>query len=135
MNSRQYQSILSDQMKPSARLIFAEEHDDEEHESWIFQQDNDPKHKSRLVQDWLAQEGIQQLEWPPQSPDLNPIENLWSILDYRCKKRKCSNETELIECLESSWNEVTEDTLLNLVNSMPNRCQTVIDNKGFMTKY
>ena len=43
---------------------------------WWFQQDNDPKHSSRLVQGWLNQKGIDRLEWPPYSPDLNPIEHL-----------------------------------------------------------
>ena len=44
--------------------------------AWIFQQDNDPKHTSKIVKSWLNQEAINVLQWPPQSPDLNPIENL-----------------------------------------------------------
>ena len=57
-----------------------------------------------------------------QSPDLNPIENLWMILDEKVKERKCRNEDELFRCLENAWNGIEKKTLEKLVFSMPNRC-------------
>jgi len=55
-------------------------------EKCIFQQDNDPKHTSHLVKNWLLNQKFQTMKWPPQSPDMNPIENLWSHVKSQLAK-------------------------------------------------
>ena len=75
------------------------------------------------------------MDWPAQSPDLNPIENLWSILDKHLSNRKPKIESELFELLRNKWEQLDMSILRKLVDSMPDRCRAVIANKGFPTKY
>lgn len=103
--------------------------------SSIFQQDNDPKHSSRLARNFLSDNDVNVLDWPSQSPDLNPIENLWELLDREVKRKHPSNKRELEEILRSEWEKISINTLISLVDSMPSRLREVIKNKGYATKY
>ena len=75
------------------------------------------------------------LEWPSQSPDLNPIENLWSILEERFKKRKVNTQEELILELRKEWRSLPKDLLIKQSDFMPCRIEAVLAVKGWMTKY
>ena len=55
---------------------------------WVLQMDNDPKHTSKVVEKWLKDNKVKVFEWPSQSPDLNPIDNLWAELNKRVQARR-----------------------------------------------
>jgi hypothetical protein len=123
-----YNNILETQLLPSAERLFPDG-------KFSFQQDNDPKHTAIINRNWLQDNLIPNIDWPSQSPDLNPIENLWSILDGVLTDRRPQNENELFETLQNAWNELNITILRNLVDSMPRRIAEVIAARGYATDY
>ena len=69
----------------------------------VFQQDNDPKHTSRMTKAWLQENEMETLAWPPQSPDLNPIEHMW--LDLKRKLSAYEHEPARMHELWGLWSE------------------------------
>lgn len=102
---------------------------------WWFQQDNDPKHKSKLVQGWIASKGIDCIEWPPYSPDLNPIENLWASLKKRVETENAKTKQELTDAVIKHWHDTEQTLCSKLVESIPRRLNAVVRNQGLMTGY
>lgn len=122
-----YRDILRDNLKP---FLF-----ESVPVTAIFMHDYDPKHKSTLVKDYLAAEKINVMEWPAKSPDLNPIENLWELVDRQIRKNTHKNKAELRQAIEDAWRAVPSSVLVSLMESMPRRCSAVIKAKGQHTKY
>jgi len=101
---------------------------------WRFQQDNDPKHTSRIAKAYLQENVPEMLEWPSNSPDLNPIENLWAIVKRNVEKRMPRNIEDL-EFMKEEWQNIPDSIVINLVNSMSRRCQSVIERNGERINY
>jgi hypothetical protein len=116
-----YVNILLGNLKKNVRKLRIQD-------SYLFQQDNDPKHSPYNS----YARGL--LETPPQSPDINPIENIWSLLETKVRKCICSSRQMLIENLKKEWDKTGQEVTANLVNSMPRRLQAIIDAKGLHTK-
>jgi DDE superfamily endonuclease/Tc3 transposase len=103
----------------------------------IFQHDNASIHKSSMTTEWLANENIDVMRWPACSPDLNPIENLWSIMArvvYN-EGRQYSSIKDLKEGVLRAWSFIEQTTIQNLVNSMTDRCAKVLEAQGEKITY
>ena len=103
----------------------------------IFQQDNDPKHVCQKARTWFEGNGFKVLPWPAQSPDLNPIEHLWTHLKVKLGEyeRPPGGMIELWERTEKEWNKIDAVVCQNLIESMPRRVAAVLKAKGGYTKY
>lgn len=128
MDSAAYQSILADNLQPSARQLGL-------HRNWVLQQDNDPKHTSRSTQAWIQEQHLRVMEWPSQSPDLNPIENLWWDLKKAVRARRPSNLCELEQFCKEEWGKIPKERCKTLVASIRKRLQAVVEANGGATKY
>jgi transposase len=127
MDGNYYVQILQDHLIRSARKQFGRR--------WRLQQDNDPKHKSRVAQQFLSKEAPEVIDWPSNSPDVNPVENLWSIIKRRVEKRKPTNLQELDIFLHEEWDKTDMVVLSHLVDSMQSRCLALIKSKGERINY
>jgi transposase len=102
---------------------------------WIFQQDNAPPHTARQTKAFLINEKIDCLVWPPYSPDLNPIENLWGLLKRRVDARKPKTLDELRVVANEEWEAISMDSVQNAIRSLPSRLEIVTEAGGGNTKY
>ena len=75
------------------------------------------------------------MEWPPQSPDLNIIESLWDYLDKKKSEKQPKSKEELWEVLQDAWNNIPQDYVQKLQESIPKRIKAVLDNNGGHTNY
>ena len=76
---------------------------------------------------FLDKEVAEIIDWPSNSPDINPIENLWSIIKRRVEKRRPTDLKELVKFLHEEWNKIDIVALVSLIKSMKSRCLTLIE--------
>ncbi len=131
MNAEDYRGILESDFLDTLEYYGVEVED------VIFQHDNDPKHTAGSTKKWLQDNGIEVLEWPSQSPDLNPIEHLWWVVKHRLNEYQTvpKNNDELWQRVVEIWNGLEAELCLKLVESMPRRIAAVLAAKGGHTKY
>jgi transposase len=136
ITSQEYTVVVGKGFLPEGSKLFAAQGISK----WTLQQDNDPAHKVAAgVVAAYSRGNTAQVEllpnWPPNSPDLNPIENLWGILAEAVGKQQCCSFEEFREAVEKQCSGVSHNTLAKLVDSMQKRIDQVIQKQGDMTEY
>ncbi|KAJ1300251.1 hypothetical protein OPQ81_005080 [Rhizoctonia solani] len=131
LNSELYVEILGDEFLKSLAHLGLEQ------EEVIFMHDHPRPHKAKIVGTWLEDNGIDCVEWPANSPDLNPIENLWAELKRRLGEYENAPAGMLgfWDRVQDVWDDFAEEYFQKLIKSMP-RCMTmVIEKKGGSIPY
>ena len=131
MDAELYTTILSGEFMQTLEFYGMDRED------VVFQQDNDPKHTSRLATQWFQDNSVEVLDWPPQSPDLNPIENVWPVLKSRLNAHdeEPTSIAELWERIQTEWENIPSSLCVDVIDSMPQRIAQVLEAKGGYTKY
>ncbi len=123
-----YQEILENFMLPSADQLFKDA-------DFIFQQDLAPAHTAKSTKSWLNDHGVGVLDWPANSPDLNPKENLWGIVKRKMRNKRPKNADELKVTVKETWASIPPQQCHKLITSTPRQIEAVIKAKGAPTKY
>ena len=125
VNGPAYVKIIED-----ALPLFIDNAFDATNPDCVFMHDNAPPHRSNYTARWFETHGIKVMKWPPISPDLNPIENLWDHIDKELRKMKPTNVTQLEEMIQDLWLRITCVQCRELVDSMPRRIEQCIRSRG-----
>ncbi len=122
VNAAIYQEILEHFMLPSADKLYGDA-------DFIFQQDLAPAHTAKGTKSWFNDHGVTVLDWPANSPDLNPIENLWGIVKRKMRDTRPNNADELKATVKETWASIPPQQCHNLITSMSRRIEAVIKAK------
>ena len=126
MNGQKYLDLLKNKLELHMAV----------HKCSVFMQDDAPCHRAKIVTQFLKAQKINILDWPGNSSDLNPIENLWTILKNKVSERQPTNAKMLEQAVKEVWvRDISPAYCRNLVESMPRRLEAVIKAKGGPTKY
>ncbi len=128
VNAAIYQEILEHFMLPSADQLIKDA-------DFIFQQDLAPAHTAKGTKSWFNDHGVTVLDWPANSPDLNPIENLSGIVKRKMRDTRPNNADDLKATGKETWASIPPQQCHKLITSMPRRIEAVIKAKGAPTKY
>lgn len=130
INAEKYIEIIDSNLWPVVAMHFP-------NNQYIFQDDNAPVHRARVVKDFVTREGITTLEWPAQSPDLNIIENCWKKMKHEINRNVHNLRTndDLAAAVRQAWENIPLQFIQRLYQSIPRRIQAVIKSKGCLTKY
>ena len=131
MNADKYIDVLKDKLIPSLPVWYSRR------EKFIYMHDGAPPHKAIKTKAFLEKEKVPLLDWPGNSPDFNPIENVWKVLKDEVAKLRPKSKPELIKCIREIWQNCPKikETAEKAIESMPKRLKLALKAKGYQTKY
>lgn len=122
-------NIYQNGLLPAAREHFGRSRD------WLLLEDNDPKHRSKASVKWKEDHHIKALPWPSMSPDMNPVENFWSLLKIKVADRRPTTLKGLKRAIQKEWTQLPQELASNLISSMERRIRSLIEANGDYTLY
>lgn len=131
LNAPKYVKILEQFLLPAAKKQFGDE-------KWCFMQDHATAHDAKSTQAWIRENVpsfFDSESWPAKSPDLNPIENLWAILEEKCNREAIATKSGFKSQLAKTWNQLEQSTITHLIDSMPERRKALRKAKGGHIQY
>ncbi len=132
LNATAYSSIVADHVHLFMTTVYPSS-------AGYFQQDNAPCHKAQIISDWFLEHDNEftLLTRPPQSPDLNPIEHLWDVVEREIPIMDVqpTNLQQLHDAIMTIWTKISEECFQHLVESMPQIIKAVMMAKGGPTWY
>ena len=122
MDGAKYRTILEENLLESVKDLRLGR-------SFTLQQAKEPEHTARATIEWFRSKHIYVLEWPSQSPDLNPIENLWQDLKIAVHRHSPSNQTKLELFCKEEWANISVSICASLVETFPKRLAAALQHK------
>ncbi len=132
LNATAYLSIVANHVHPLTTTVYPSS-------TGYFQQDNTQCYKAKIISDWFLEHDNEftLLKWPPQSPDLNPMEHLWDVLEREIciMDVQLTNLQQLQDAIMSIWTKISDKYFQHLVESMPRRIKEVLKAKWGPTQF
>ena len=128
MNAQKYKQILQENLMPSVESLELTSEN-------IFQQDIDPKHTDKSTKKWLSENNVNVLQWLTQSPDLNPIDDLWRFLKIQIRKRAPASINNLKTICQEEWYKIPINYCNKLIETFKKILVAVEVNKGYSKEY
>ena len=128
MNSSVYIDITRNHLIPAANRLYAGS-------GWLLMRDLAGWHRSGVTMDFYEESQIELFDFPSKSPDVNPIENVWSLLKRNVYKRHIENSDDLEQAINEEWEALSNELVIRIFNSIYDRVDALISSKGSVIKY